>query len=353
VTARSASLGLRLAVLALAAAIPLLLATGLGDPTPPIIVTVDGRTATVDVGTRLRVVVRSLDARPRPGRLLDVEGHVLEPDVDRGSILLNGRPASPRTPLHDGDVVVTIDGVDRTEPTKRITTNLGRRPGDPMYSLATARMLRIEVVGRVSGLVVSTQYRPLGGLRRPRAVALTFDDGPWPGSTRAILRVLHRMHARATFFVIGYLAKRYPSIVRDEVRAGMAIGSHSWDHPEPFDALAVERIRTELSTTSELMRSEFGVHVTVFRPPGGSAATDVVTQADLLGMRVVDWNVDPRDWSKAATPKSITRAVLSAVGRGSIVDLHDGGGDRRATVKALPDIIRGIRKKGLKLVVLR
>jgi peptidoglycan/xylan/chitin deacetylase (PgdA/CDA1 family) len=70
-------------------------------------------------------------------------------------------------------------------------------------------------------------------------------------------------------------------------------------------------------------------------------------------MRVVDWNVDPRDWSSSATQASIRRTVLEQVDPGSIVELHDGGGDQRATVRALPSIIRGIRHMGLRLVVLR
>jgi peptidoglycan/xylan/chitin deacetylase (PgdA/CDA1 family) len=353
VTARS-SPGLLVGVVAVAVAIPLVIATRLGDPTPPIRITVDGRLVSVEAGARLGAVLRSVGARPTRGRLLDVEGHVLDPGADPGAILVNGAPAAATTTrLRAGDVISTVDGVDRTETTRRVATRLGRGYGDPQYSLATARIVRIDTVGRISGILVSRVYRPSGGLERPRAVALTFDDGPWPRTTRAVLDVLRRMHARATFFVIGSLAQRYPAIVRDELRAGMAVGSHSWDHPEPFDALTPDRIATELGKTNRYLHEAFGLRVTLFRPPGGSGATDVVTQASVLGMRVVDWNVDPRDWADGATLKSIARAVLSHVGPGSIVDLHDGGGDRRATVRALPAIIRGIRRRGLRLVALR
>jgi peptidoglycan/xylan/chitin deacetylase (PgdA/CDA1 family) len=160
------------------------------------------------------------------------------------------------------------------------------------------------------------------------------------------------MRARATFFLVGYLAERYPGLVRAVQRAGMAIGSHSWGHPEPFDALSTRRMREEMQRANDLLLRRFGIRVTVFRPPGGSADPDVVTTASTLGMRVVNWNVDPHDWVSGARPRSIARAVLAQVGRGSIVDLHDGGGDQAATVKALPAIIRGIRRMGLKLVVL-
>ena len=344
----------RFAVLLGAAIVPLVVATGLGDATPPISLTVDGRPAMVAAGSHLGALVRTFDLRPANGRLLDVEGHVLDRSADPGRILVDGRPARPRMLLSDGDAITVVDGVDRTETVKRVRTRLpGRQPGNPQYSLATARMVRVDTVGRVSGIVVSTRYRPVGRATRPPAVALTFDDGPWPRTTRRILGVLHRMRARATFFVVGYLAKRYPAMIRAERRARMAIGSHSWDHPEPFDTLHPRRMRDEMRLVNGMLRRRFGIRVDLFRPPGGATSPAVVTTASGLGMRVVNWNVDPRDWSNGVTPRSITRTVLSNVEPGSIVDLHDGGGDQRATVKALPAIIRGIRRMGLKLVVLR
>jgi peptidoglycan/xylan/chitin deacetylase (PgdA/CDA1 family) len=355
VTARVAPRPLtRLGVVVVATLVPLVLSTGLGDPTPPITVSVDGAPALVADGSDLRSLVRTLHLRPKPGRLLDVEGHVLEARYDGGRILLDGRPARAGTPLSNGDAISVVDGIDRTETLRRVRTRLpGQRPGDPQYSLATAHMVRIDTVGDVSGILVSTRFRSLGHATRPRAVALTFDDGPWPRTTRAILTVLHRLHARATFFVVGYLAKRYPGLVRAEKRAGMAIGSHSWDHAEPFDKLSARQMSTEMRAVKGLLRRRFGVEVTVFRPPGGSDDVTVVTAASRLGMRVVDWNVDPRDWSAGATPASIGRAVLAQVEPGSIIELHDGGGDTWATVRALPSIIRGIRRMGLKLVVLQ
>jgi peptidoglycan/xylan/chitin deacetylase (PgdA/CDA1 family) len=132
----------------------------------------------------------------------------------------------------------------------------------------------------------------------------------------------------------------------------MTIGSHSWDHPEPFDDVPPHRMRSEMEDVNTFLRHRFHLRVDLFRPPGGSSSARVVTTASELGLRVVDWNVDPRDWASGATPKSITRAVLSQVEPGSIVDLHDGGGDQRATVKALPRIIRALRRRGFDLVAL-
>jgi peptidoglycan/xylan/chitin deacetylase (PgdA/CDA1 family)/sulfur carrier protein ThiS len=354
VTARVTSRGsVRLAFLVGVALVPLLVATGLGDPSPPISVRVNGRTALVGAGSTLGGLIRTFGLRPDDGRLLDVNGHVLDRASEPGRILVNGVPARRRLTLHEGDTITVVDGEDHTESTQRVITRLpGLRPGDPQYSLSRAHLERVETVGRASGIVVSTAYRPIGRIHTPRAVALTFDDGPWPRSTRAILHVLRKMHVHATFFVVGYLAKRYPVMVHDEIRAGMTIGSHSWDHPEPFDRLGPRRIRAEMQDVNAFLKRRFHVRVDLFRPPGGTSTTRVVGIAGELGLRVVDWNIDPRDWASRATPRSITRAVLSQVKPGSIVDLHDGGGDQRATVRALPSIIRSLRKRGFRLVAL-
>jgi peptidoglycan/xylan/chitin deacetylase (PgdA/CDA1 family) len=354
VTARVAfRRSVRLAFLVGVALVPLLVATGLGDPAPPISLSVNGQTILVGAGSHLGELIRTFGLRPEDGRLLDVKGHVLDRTSDPGRILVNDVRARPRLALHSGDAITVVDGKDHTESTKRVVTRLpGLRPGDPQYSLSRARLERVETVGRVSGIVVSTAYRPIGRIHTPRAVALTFDDGPWPGSTRAIVHVLRRMHVHATFFVIGYLAKRYPATVLDEIRAGMTIGSHSWDHPEPFDRVGPHRMRSEMQDVNTFLERRFDIRLDLFRPPGGASTTPVVTVASSLGLRVVDWNVDPRDWVAGATRKSITRAVLAQVKPGSIVDLHDGGGDQHATVEALPGIIRGLRKRGFRLVAL-
>jgi len=348
-------IGVRAAVLFGVAIAPMLVAASLVDLPAPVQITLDGHVRFLPQGTTLGELMRERDLRPRSGRLLDVEGHVLRYRADPGRVLLNGALAKRRTPLVNGDAVQVVNGVDRTEGTRTIVTMLkGLRPGNPQFSLDTSRVEEIRVEGRVSGIVVSVRFRSVGPSTRPPAVALTFDDGPWPGSTLRILDILERMHARATFFLIGYLAQRYPEIVRAEMKAGMAIGNHSWDHPNspPFDQLAPKRIRMEMQRTSRFLRRRFGLRTALFRPPGGSFGGPVVTTANDLGMRIVQWNVDPKDWLASRSARAIADAVLSHVRPGSIVDLHDGGGDQSATVRALPQIIRGIRAMGLRLVAI-
>jgi peptidoglycan/xylan/chitin deacetylase (PgdA/CDA1 family) len=171
--------------------------------------------------------------------------------------------------------------------------------------------------------------------------------------TRQVLKILHRYHVRATFFMIGNLVERYPGIVRDVQRAGMPIGDHSWSHPiePPFAKLPPHRLTTEVVDTALELRSK-GVEPYLFRPPGGSYDDDVLREARQAGMRTVTWDVDPSDYQDGSTKRELATYVLRHIRPGSIVLLHDGGGDQRATIGALPMIIRGIRKMGLQLTTI-
>jgi peptidoglycan/xylan/chitin deacetylase (PgdA/CDA1 family) len=223
-------------------------------------------------------------------------------------------------------------------------------PANPQFTLARASGAEIER-GRLSGKVDPDATHASGLWRTPQAVALTFDDGPSP-DTRRILAVLRRLHVRATFFVVGRLAERYPQLVRRELAAGMGVGSHSYSHPyrTPFERLPHALILEEIKHANEVLMSLWRVP-SLFRPPGGSFSDYVIDATGVYGERIVLWSVDPTDWEAGTSAKQIVRRVLGAVRPGSIVLLHDGGGDRSQTVKALPKIVRGIRAKGLKLVL--
>jgi peptidoglycan-N-acetylglucosamine deacetylase len=181
-------------------------------------------------------------------------------------------------------------------------------------------------------------------------VALTFDDGPWPHTTAQILAILVQHQAPATFFTVGRQVERYPELVRQELAAGMAFGSHSYGHPQPFDRLPAARIRDEL-TRGRRTLGPLGVHPVGFRPPGGAASATILATAQRLGDRTVLWSVDPADWQPGVSSDQLVWRVLAGVRPGVIVLLHDGGGDRSATVAALPAIIDGLRRLGLSLAL--
>src|SRR5207302_4831151 len=143
-----------------------------------------------------------------------------------------------------------------------------------------------------------------------------------------------------------------PKLVRRELAAGMEVGNHSYSHPylPPFDRQPHQRILQEIRWGTAVL-ARLGATPTVFRPPGGSFSPYVIEAAGAYGQRIVLWSVDPTDWKPGIRADQIVRRVLDAVRPGSIVILHDGGGDRAATAAALPRIVKGIRRKGLRLAV--
>ncbi len=320
----------------------------LGGP-EAITVSVDGARREVAADSTLA----SLALTPETGDLLDVEGDVLQAGLYAGAILLDGVAVPGSAVLHEGDAIRVVHGRDRREATVReIVPVAGGVPANPQFDLSMAPGEQIVRRGAQSHKLVSSTFRATGEARTPRAVALTFDDGPWPNTTAKVLQILERMRARATFFTIGAQVERYPQLVRRQLRAGMTVGNHTYSHPysPPFDRQPPKRIRQEIEGGARALAS-LGVDTVLFRPPGGASSERVVSIAGELGQRVVLWTIDPKDWRAGTTAKQISRRVLRAVAPGSIVLLHDGGGNRSATIKALPEIIRGIRRKGLHLAL--
>lgn len=212
---------------------------------------------------------------------------------------------------------------------------------------------RILVVrGALSHKLVSARFLPEGPPFPARAVALSFDDGP-SRYTGPLLVLLRRLHVPATFFVIGRQALADPGLVRAALAAGMTVANHSFDHPNrpAFARLPLPRIRAEIEHGQAALAS-LGVHGYLFRPPGGSISPAVLRAAATSGLRIVLWSVDARDWVPGTSAAQVARRVLDTVRAGSIVELHDGGGDRTATLKALPAIVAGIRSRGLRLIAL-
>ena len=184
---------------------------------------------------------------------------------------------------------------------------------------------------------------------RGDAVALTFDDGPGP-QTMQILGELRHLHARATFFVVGSMASIRPAVVRAELRAGMQIGNHTWSHPS-MPSLPPDVQRTEIQRTNAILRSLTGRRPRFFRPPDWHV--DATTAHVMRGERMIGVlrTADTRDWALPGT-RAIIRAALH-VQPGGIVALHDAGGyTRTQTVEAVPSIIRGLRRRHLRLVTI-
>src|SRR5438309_440201 len=182
-------------------------------------------------------------------------------------------------------------------------------------------------------------------------VAITFDDGPDPRWTPKILDILKAANVKATFFVVGVNAERYPDLVRRIVNEGHEIGNHTYYHPN----LALcwpEHIRLELNATQLLLETITGRATTLFRPPYASdtGPTQLSELAPLkiaedLNYLVVLENIDPQDWAKPGAD-IILRRIKQQRHDGSVILLHDAGGDRSQTVEALPRILDWLHTRG-------
>ena len=176
------------------------------------------------------------------------------------------------------------------------------------------------------------------GSRTRRQVALTFDDGP-SRYTPGFVSVLRRYDATATFFVIGRQVAAEALTLRRALRYGNEIANHTWDHRGAS--------YLQLLATNNAVRRATGFRPCLFRRVGGAIGS--VATARALGMTTVQWDVDPRDWASPGTAAIVGR-VLGAIRPGSIVVMHDGGGPRWQTLAALPYILRGLRRRGYRVV---
>ncbi|MGH2955797.1 MAG: polysaccharide deacetylase family protein [Solirubrobacterales bacterium] len=179
-----------------------------------------------------------------------------------------------------------------------------------------------------------------------KRVALTFDGGP-SGYTPKIERILRRRHVQATFFWVGSRVSGHERVVRRVSRRGHQVANHSWLHVD-LTQLPAGEVHDQLSRTSRRLRRLTGERPKLFRPPFGTVNQMVRRVARGLGMRTVLWDADSIDWMSEC--REIVRRVGARVRPGSTVLLHDGGGNRRPTVCALPRIIRDLRSRGYRFV---
>jgi len=185
------------------------------------------------------------------------------------------------------------------------------------------------------------------GSRHRHEVALTFDDGPAP-DTPAFLGVLEREHVPATFFEVGQQVSGRGALLKRILGDGDVVGNHSLTHPDLVRA-GPARAAFELARASAIIHANASYRPCLFRAPYGSLDRSLVARAQADGMATIEWDVDPRDWSRPGTA-AIESRVLSGVRNGSIVLMHDGGGPRGETLAALPHIVAALRHRGYRLV---
>ncbi|MDP4127152.1 MAG: polysaccharide deacetylase family protein [Bacillota bacterium] len=235
------------------------------------------------------------------------------------------------------------------------------------YTVANISFLNLDEVASDMAVPVAVQYTTPVPVPKPKSeltagtivwlgpedknqVALTFDDGPNPEYTPQILAVLDRYHVKATFFMVGEMARQYPGVVREVADQGNEVADHTMTHPEA-PKVDSQGLMQEVGGAAQLLERISGRKVHYFRPPYGYFDVAYFQTCRDNNMDVVLWSIVPRDWEQPPA-EVIVRRVASEIRPGAIVLLHDGGGNRRQTVKALPLIIEAIQAKGLKPVTL-
>src|SRR5258708_1952366 len=197
---------------------------------------------------------------------------------------------------------------------------------------------------------------------KPGLVALTFDDGPDPRWTPAILDILKQENVPSTFFIIGKNGQAYPDLVRRVVNEGHEIGNHTFTHPN-LGEIPGSLTELELNATQRLIESVIGRSTVLFRPPYfGDAEADKPQEvepallAQRMGYIMVGVRIDPDDWQLPVTADQIVSRTVERLAdsnpetRVEVVLLHDSGGDRSATIEALPRLIHDLRAKGFRFV---
>lgn len=191
----------------------------------------------------------------------------------------------------------------------------------------------------------------------PGQIALTFDDGPDPKWTPAILDILKKEQVPASFFIIGQNGQANPSLIKRIVAEGHDIGNHSFTHPN-LGEMPGRITELELNATERLIESLTGRSTRLFRAPYfGDAEPQTADEvepaaiANRLGYVIAGLRVDPDDWALPGSEAIVQRTLAGIENpnpdeRGQVVLLHDGGGDRRQTLEALPKLIHELRNRG-------
>jgi cellulose synthase/poly-beta-1,6-N-acetylglucosamine synthase-like glycosyltransferase/peptidoglycan/xylan/chitin deacetylase (PgdA/CDA1 family) len=202
----------------------------------------------------------------------------------------------------------------------------------------------------------------------PKAIAITFDDGPATPWTPRVLDILQAEHVPATFFVIGENAERHPELIARLWREGHEIGNHTYTHPN-LAAVSGAQVRLELNATQRILQADLGRSTLLFRPPYNADAEPTSAEevapmlsAARLGYLTIGEYLDPQDWNPIRVDSTgvvhersapdIAHTILDEVhaGHGNALLLHDGGGDRSRTVEALRLVIPQLRAEGYRFV---
>ncbi len=217
------------------------------------------------------------------------------------------------------------------------------------------RMIQTDSDGMIQEETYAELPKPFEVVRygkpKTKEVVLTFDDGPDPTYTPQILDILDKNHIKGSFFIVGENAVLHPALIKRMYKEGHEIGSHTFTHPDVASTSSLQT-KMELNANQRLFQEITGHSMNLFRPPY-EADAEPTTRSELLpilraqemGYTMVGELIDTNDWQKPSS-NEIVKRVLDQLPKGNVILLHDAGGDRSNTVKALPIIINELKNRG-------
>ncbi len=226
-------------------------------------------------------------------------------------------------------------------------TSLGRVMSSSGDSITSATVEMNELPKSSQGTIV---YQ--GKLKsNEKVIALTFDDGPGPKNTAQVLEILKKNNIKATFFMVGQMVKYFPQIAKQVAADGHVIGNHTWHHW--YFQMDGATAASEIDRTADIIYKTTGEKTTLFRPPGGFLNNGLAQYAKNKKYAVMMWSEESGD-AERRSPQvpMLVKNVLKYAKPGAIVLLHDGGGNRSKSVKALPEMIAGLKAQGYRFVTI-
>lgn len=222
--------------------------------------------------------------------------------------------------------------------------------GSATFIIAATVLLAAVLLVRGSASVRASWYLRMRcrARRAGRRVALTFDDGPDPQRTPAVLDLLARQGVRATFFVVGARAEAHPELVRRMVAEGHVVGNHSYTHSWRFPLRSLGRTVEELRRTGEVLHRITGRQPRLFRPPFGVTNPTIARAVRRLGLDPVGWSIRSLD-TMGQSPERVAARILRRLHPGAVILLHDrcAGSERLVGL-----LVEGLRSRGLEPVTL-
>ncbi len=339
-------------------------------------VTANGQAVKLHRGDTVQKLLDQGIASPKAGNLLAVDGSLLtEGGGQRCSVTINGNAADVNTPLTNNAKVEIGDGEDATEDATVSEEAIPHQTdeGDRSFSAywnGSIHLLsdgkdgkRVTKTGNVSGKKVeevteqpvNAGYRIYTAKPANRAIALTFDDGPWPETTDAILNVLEQNNAKATFFTIGSQIASTPAPLKRAKEMGCQVCTHTWDHAAgsgegvSINKMSADEQVQEIQKGYAAIKDALGEEPAhILRAPGGNFFGDSISILWDYVDAEIGWDVDTEDWKRPGTD-AIYNMIMS-VQPGQVILMHDGGGDRSQTVEALKKALPKLAEQGYTFV---